>query len=121
MWGGVNLLIRLSSASLTDRGDWAGPPCHSWYPINAIVVEHIDSGFILTASFIRKHQMQLSYKSPKPYIIFEEKKFPFFQNVQLIDKYGHIPLHPWEMKGGWKPPPTPNSPPASLMFRICQL
>ena len=94
--GGVNLLIRLFGASLTDRGDRAGPPCHTWYPINAMVVEYIDSGFILTALFIRKHQMQLSYKNPRPYIIFEEKKFPFFQNVQLIDKYGHIPLHPWE-------------------------
>ena len=53
--------------------------------------------------------MQLSYKSPTPYVVFEEKKFPFFQNVQLIEEYGHIPLHPWEMKGGCRPPPAPNT------------
>ena len=58
--GGVNLLIRLSGGSLNEQGDRAGPPCHTWYPIHAIVVEHIDSDFILTTSFIRKHQMQLS-------------------------------------------------------------
>ena len=57
--------------------------------------------------------MQLSYKSPTPYVVFEEKKFLFFQNVQLIDEHGHIPLHPWEMKGGGKPPPAPNMPAAA--------
>ena len=64
--------------------------------------------------------MQLSYKSPTPYVVFEEKKFPFFQNVQLIDEYRHIPLHPWEMKGGWRPTPAPNMPAAAACIANVQ-
>ena len=102
--GGVSLLLRLSGGSLSKQGDQSSPPCHRWYPVQAMVVEHIDSGFILTASFTRKHHMQISFESPNPYILFEEKKFPFFRNIQLKTSTDNFHCPPGSLWGGGNHP-----------------
>ena len=51
-----------------------GPACEGWYTVQAMVVKHLDAGFILITSFIRLHQMQVSYTNPRPFFIFENKR-----------------------------------------------
>ena len=88
-------MIRMLGGSLDESEKRTKPPCCCWYLVRAMVVEHLATGFILTPLFICMHQLQVSFADPRPFIMFENKRFPHFRQVDLLDVERFLPFFPW--------------------------
>ena len=82
--GSVNLHFRFSGPSVerAEGGKWAmtGPVMQYWYPACAAIFCDLSTPYIMSASLLRTHVMQISYAdAPGPTVTVEGgKRFPFY-------------------------------------------
>ena len=77
-----------------------------WYPTCAAVFNDLNTPFIMSASLLRTHSMQISYAdSPGPTVTLEQgKRFPFLNHVQVGNENGKMLYPKWELIGDFSLP-----------------
>merc|ERR1711951_305341 len=110
MIGSINLHWKFNGRSVgcTQSGepDMSGPTMDFWYPTCAAVFNDLSTPFIMSASLLRTHSMQISYAdSPGPTVTLEQgKRFPFLNHVQVGNEKGKMLYPKGELFGDFLPP-----------------
>ena len=115
MIGSVNLHWKFSGRSVgrTKDGEpnMSGPVMEFWYPTCAAVFADLSTPYIMSASLLRTHSIQVSYADTRgPTVTMEQgKRFPFQNHVQVRNDHGSLVYPMWQTFGDFQPPQLINA------------
>ena len=113
--GSVDLHWKFSGRSVgcVEDGQPAdsGPVMEFWYPTCAAVIDNLTTPYIMSASLLRTHSIQISYAdTPGPTVTMEQgKKFPFRNHSQVRTDNGLRVYPVWQTFGDFQPPQLTNA------------
>ena len=87
--GSIILHFWFSGSSVVSAQDGKeavqGPVMQYWYPACAAVFQNLSTPYIMSASLLCTHMMQISYADrPGPTVTLEKgKSFPFYHQLQV--------------------------------------
>merc|ERR1712175_13850 len=106
--GSVDLHFRFSGPSIGshEQEGWAhaGPVMQHWYPVCAVVFRDLSTPYIMSASLLRVHLMQISYAdNPGPTVAMEGgERFPFLHSLQVRNDNGQLLYPMWQLWGEYR-------------------
>ena len=89
----------------------SGPVMEFWYPTCTAVVDNLSTPYIMSASLLRTHSIQISYAdTPGPTVTMERgKRFPFRNHSQVRNDHGSRLYPMWQTFGDFQPPQVTNA------------